>query len=296
MLTITVPGSSANIGPGFDSFGVAVSRYLKLNVTKSDSWEFNHVGEHIPLVNHYEDHFIYQVAKKVASWQQAKLPPCTVIVDSDIPLARGLGSSASAIIAGIELVNQLCELKLTEEEKFHYAVNIEGHADNVAPCLLGGFVVTVKMENLVTYKKLPAIGTNLVVYIPNFELKTSDARKVLPESLPMSEASAASAISNMMIAALLTEDYTLAGQMMEQDLFHESYRAKLIPNYEAIKRKAKLSGAFGTVISGAGPTMMSFAPKGVGATIAEKMKKEFPDYEVAALLLDEKGLQVAGKL
>src|SRR5690625_7782995 len=101
-------------------------------------------------------------------------------------------------------------LKLTEKEKLLYAVKIKVHTDNFAPCLLGGFVVTVKMENLVTYKKLPAIGTNLVVYIPNFELKTSDARKVLPESLPMSEASAASAISNMMIAALLTEDYTIS--------------------------------------------------------------------------------------
>src|SRR5690625_734050 len=122
MLTITVPASSANIGPGFDSVGVAVSRYLTLHVEKSESWEFIHLTSQIPLVEKYEDHFIYKVAYQIATWQQAELPPCVVKVSSDIPLARGLGSSASAIIAGIELANQLCNLHLTEEEKFNYAV------------------------------------------------------------------------------------------------------------------------------------------------------------------------------
>src|SRR5690625_3374650 len=102
MLMITVPASSANIGPGFDSVGVAVSRYLTLNVKKSNMWEFIHLTDQIPLVEYYEDHFIYQVANQVATWRQVELPPCIVEVKSDIPLARGLGSSASAIIAGIE--------------------------------------------------------------------------------------------------------------------------------------------------------------------------------------------------
>ncbi len=292
MFTISVPASSANIGPGFDSAGVAVSRYLTLQVKESEEWQFTHTTNSIPSVRHYRDHYIYKVAKQVADWHDSPLTACHVTMDSEIPLARGLGSSASAIVAGIELANQLCELRLTEDQKLAYAVKIEGHPDNVAAALLGGFVVTVKMGEEASYKKLPAIQTDLVVYIPNFELKTEDARKVLPEEFLMKDAATASGVSNLMISALLTGDYELAGKMMESDLFHESYRAKLIPNYFDIRSEARKLGAFGTVISGAGPTMISFVPNGQGATIAEQMRTILPDYEVDALQLDEKGLQV----
>jgi|SRR5699024_2753082 len=292
MFTISVPASSANIGPGFDSAGVAVSRYLTLQVEEAPEWKFTHLNETIPPVRHYTDHYIYIVAQQVAVWHDVSLPPCHVKMHSDIPLARGLGSSASAIVAGIELANQLCELDLTEKEKFAYAVKIEGHPDNVAAALFGGFVVTVKMNEEASYKKLPAIDTDLVVYIPNFELKTEDARQVLPKDFLMKDAATASGVSNLMISALLTGDYELAGKMMESDLFHESYRAVLIPNYFDIRSEARKLGAFGTVISGAGPTMISFVPHGQGADIAQEMGKLFSEYEVAALKLDEKGLQV----
>ncbi|MEI3606989.1 homoserine kinase [Pseudogracilibacillus sp. SE30717A] len=292
MFTISVPASSANIGPGFDSAGVAVSRYLTLQVTKADNWQFSHTTSVIPSVRNYKDHFIYKVANQVAGWHACTLSPAHVTMESDIPLARGLGSSASAIVAGIELANQLCSLELTEREKLDYAVKIEGHPDNVAACLIGGFVVTVKMGEEASFKKLPAIDTDLVVYIPNFELKTEDARKVLPDNLIMKDAATASGVSNLMISALLTGDYELAGKMMESDLFHESYRAKLIPNYFEIRSNARSLGAYGTVISGAGPTMISFVPNGKGKEIAMKMKQLLPDYEVEALELDENGLQV----
>lgn len=292
MFTISVPASSANIGPGFDSAGIAVSRYLTLQVRPSETWEFTHITPAIPTVRNYKDHYIYKVAKQVADWKKSNLPPAHVTMNSEIPLARGLGSSASAIVAGIELANQLCELHLTKEQKLDYAVKIEGHPDNVVPCLLGGFVVTVKMKKESYYKKLPTINTDLVVYIPNFELKTEEARKVLPESFSMDDAVTASAISNLMITALLTEDYTLAGKMMESDLFHEKYRAKLIQNYYEIRSNAKQLGAYGTVISGAGPTMISFVPQGKGKEIAQEMEHLLSDYEVTALQLDENGLQV----
>src|SRR5690625_1183730 len=137
MLTITVPGSSANVGPGFDSVGIAVGRYLTLRVRKSNEWKFSHETPDIPEVDNYDNHFIYKVAKQVADWHGTLLPPCHVEMHSEIPLARGLGSSASAIVAGIELANQLCHLQLSEDTKFTYAVKIEGHPDNVTNCLFG---------------------------------------------------------------------------------------------------------------------------------------------------------------
>src|SRR5690625_6583963 len=125
---------------------------------------------------------------------------------SEIPLARGLGSSASAIVAGIELVNQLCHLQLSEKGKLDLAVKIEGHPDNVAAALLGGFVISVNMNDQTSYKKLPVLDMDVVVYIPEFELKTEDSRKVLPKQFQMKDAATASGISNLMVSR--SEEHT----------------------------------------------------------------------------------------
>jgi len=293
MFTITVPASSANIGPGFDSAGLAVERYLTLTVERQDQWEFKHISPFLPEETDYQEHFIYQVAKKIAEKHGQVLPPCKVIVDSDIPLARGLGSSASAVVAGIELANQLCELKLSSTKKLAYATEIEGHPDNVAPALFGGLVVSVKsVGGEIDFIQIPNIDLDIILYIPNVELKTEEARNVLPKQFTRDEATSASGVSNVMIASLLTQDYERAGKMMEQDLFHEPYRAKLIPNYEMIKQHAKKVGAYGTVISGAGPTMISFAPKGEGQSIVTQMNKVLENYDVTSLQIDYNGLQV----
>src|SRR5699024_7779787 len=153
------------------SVGVAVGRYLTLTIREQNEWSFIHTTSLIPPVRHYKDHYIYKVATKVATWYNCSLPASEVSMHSEIPLARGLGSSASAIVAGIELTNQLCKLNLSTEEKLKLAVQIEGHPDNVAPAIFGGFVVTVQMGEETSYKKLPAVETDLVMYIPNFELK-----------------------------------------------------------------------------------------------------------------------------
>lgn len=290
---IKVPATSANNGPGFDSTGLAVNRYLTLQVEEADQWEFIHHSHYLPSNPKYEDHYIYHVANNVAKQYDKALTPRKVTVSSDIPLARGLGSSASAVVAGIELANRICHLSLTQETKLRLATDIEGHPDNVAPALFGGLMISVQFENKeVDYIQIPNLDLDLVVYIPDVELKTKAARSVLPETFKRSEATAASGISNLMIAALLQKDYALAGKMMEQDLFHEPYRADLIPNYDYIKQKAKKLGAYGTVISGAGPTMISFVPKGKGDDVAEEMKVMLSSYEVESLQIDYTGLQV----
>lgn len=145
--TITVPASTANIGPGFDSAGMALNRYLTLHVEESNEWLFDHRSIHLPEVPEVKEHFIYQIAEKTAQQFGAILPSAHVVVESEIPLARGLGSSSSATIAGIELANQLCKLSLSQKEKLHFAAAIEGHPDNVAPTLLGGLVIAAQSAN-----------------------------------------------------------------------------------------------------------------------------------------------------
>jgi homoserine kinase len=295
--SITAPASSANLGPGFDSAGLALNRYLTLHVSPNEEWIFEHRSVHLPQAPSAEDHFIFNIAGKLAKEYNAELPPSKVVVESDIPLARGMGSSASAVVTGIELANQLCGLDLNEQEKLQWATKWEGHPDNVAAALLGGFVITATLsEERIEYFQTANLDLDFVLYIPGFELKTEAARKVLPEQFAHSNAAAASGIGNMMIAGLLSGNYGLAGRMMEADLFHEPYRASLIPNYAEIRREAKRLGAYGTVISGAGPTMISFVPKGTGQFMSEHLQAMLPDYSVQLVKLDDQGLRVNHQL
>lgn len=292
--TISIPASTANIGPGFDSVGLSLNRYLTLHVQGHDEWEFEHRSKHLAPAEAAEDHFIYRIAERMASEFEAVLPPCKVIVESEIPLARGMGSSASAVVAGIELANQLCDLELNQEQKLEWATKFEGHPDNVAPALFGGLIITAatKQTDKVEYFHQNQLNLDLVLYIPYFELKTEAARKVLPEMFSRDDATAASGIANVMIAGLLSGNYELAGRMMEADRFHEPYRASLIPNYEEIRQAAKEMGAYGTVISGAGPTLISFVPKGTGASIVKGMQAVLPDYTIELMEVDQNGSRV----
>src|SRR5699024_4322737 len=165
MFTIKVPASSANIGPGFDSLGIALKRYLSLTVVPSKEWKFNHVNTMIPTVRHYKDHYIYKVATKIATWYQRELPPCHVTMKNEIPLARGVGSNAVAVGAAIEMVNQLCELQFSDDEIVGHAVRIEVHPDNLAPALFGVLLVAVHMNDQTSYQQIPNIDTDVVIYI-----------------------------------------------------------------------------------------------------------------------------------
>lgn len=287
---IHVPASSGNVGPGFDSMGLAVNMYLTLEVTPDEQWTF--ISPSTEEGMNPEEHFIYKVAKRIADKHSKSLTPCRVEETSSIPLARGLGSSASAIIAGIEIANQLCDLNLSNEEKLAYATEIEGHPDNAAPALFGGLVISTLIDDEIDWIKIDNLDFGIVAFIPEVELKTDDSRNVLPEAYEISEAALASGISNLTVAALLTSDYKLAGKMMENDRFHEPYRKSLIPNYDRIKSFAKEADAYGAIISGAGPTMLSFVAKDNQDPFVQKAKQAFPDYRIEALQVDAKGLQV----
>ncbi|GAA0590790.1 homoserine kinase [Virgibacillus siamensis] len=291
--SMSIPASSGNLGPGFDSTGMALSRYLTLHVEEQEQWEFKHESPFLPVVTDYTEHLIYQTAEKIAGRYRKQLRCCKVTIESDIPLARGLGSSASAVLAGVELANQLCELNLSSEQKLYYGTEMEGHPDNVAPALYGGIVFSaVTAGGEIEHLKTGSRGLELVIFIPETELKTAQARRLVPDTFSRDLASSASAISNVMVAAMLSGDYPLAGRMMEQDMFHEPYRAEVIPNYKLIRGNAKKKGAYGTVISGAGPSMISFVPVGEGKRLRGMMKGILPDYEIAVLTIDEAGLQV----
>lgn len=286
-MKIIVPATSANIGPGFDSVGVAVSKYLIIEVLgKSDQWIIEHdLGRRIPS---NERNLLIKVARQIAP----AIRPHHLKMTTNIPLARGLGSSSSVIVAGIELANQLANLQLSNAEKLNLATKIEGHPDNVAPAIYGNLTISsyVNGEVSTVVTKFPEVS--LIAYIPNYELRTKDSRGVLPKELSYQEAVAASSIANVAIAALMKGDMVVAGQAIESDRFHEHFRQGLIKEFPKIKMMAKENGAYATYLSGAGSTVMILVPKERSNTLKEKIEEQQFKGQVFELQVDCKGVRV----
>ncbi|MGG2104755.1 homoserine kinase [Lysinibacillus pakistanensis] len=293
MWQISVPGSTANLGPGFDSIGLGLSLYLKLTVSVQENWEIIHLDDNGPKEFELEEHLLYVIAKKIADQFGKQLPACRVEMASELPLARGLGSSAAVIVAGIELANQVCELGLSVQDKLNLSSQIEGHPDNATASVLGGLTISSMNENgIVDTFHVNDIDAAFVVFVPDVELKTSESRSVLPEQFERTYAVHASANANMLAAALMARDFKRAGRYMEADLFHEPFRAKLIPNYTEIHKEAKANGAFGTALSGAGPTLISIIPTTIADDFVKAMKNKFSDHQIILTKADEHGIQV----
>lgn len=289
-MKIIVPATSANVGPGFDSVGVAVTKYLEIQVCEErEEWMIEHqLGKWIPRD---ERNLLLKIALQIVP----DLQPRRLKMVSDIPLARGLGSSSSVIVAGIELANQLGNLKLTDHDKLQLATKIEGHPDNVAPAIYGNLVIASSVEGQVSAVVAPFPECAFLAYIPNYELRTRDSRGVLPKKLSYKEAVAASSIANVAIAALLTGDMVKAGQAIESDLFHERYRQELVREFATIKKVAKRNGAYATYLSGAGPTVMVLADPDKMPKIKAELEKQPFKGKLHDLQVDTQGVRVETK-
>ena len=289
-MKIIVPATSANVGPGFDSVGVAVTKYLEIQVCEErEEWMIEHqLGKWIPRD---ERNLLLKIALQIVP----DLQPRRLKMVSDIPLARGLGSSSSVIVAGIELANQLGNLKLSKHEKLQLATKIEGHPDNVAPAIYGNLVIASSVEGQVSAVVAPFPECAFLAYIPNYELRTRDSRGVLPKKLSYKEAVAASSIANVVIASLLTGDMVKAGQAIESDLFHERYRQELVREFATIKKVAKRNGAYATYLSGAGPTVMVLADPDKMPKIKAELEKQPFKGKLHELQVDTQGVRVEEK-
>ena len=286
-MTCSIPATSANIGPGFDSVGVAVSKYLTIEVLEErDEWLIEH--DLNPRIPKDKRNLLIKVALQLAP----NLQPYRLKMTSDIPLARGLGSSSSVIVAGIELANQLGKLDLTDDEKLDWANKIEGHPDNVAPAIFGNLVISSVFKGAVSSVRADFPECSFIAYVPKYELKTRDSRSVLPFKFSYKEAVAASSIANVAIAALLKGDLVKAGRAIESDRFHERFRQKLVREFPNIKKLAKKHGAYATYLSGAGPTIMILAPKDRAKLIQTRIEGCKYNGEVFILDVDRDGVRV----
>lgn len=268
MLTITVPATSANLGPGFDSIGIALDMQLTLQVVRpSDHWEIKHpFGDEVPTDER-------NLIIKTALGLEPTLQPQQLQMASKIPLARGLGSSSTAIVAGLVLANELSGNKRSLTDLLQVATQLEGHPDNVAPALLGGLVVATVVDQQVRAVKLPLPNLFASVYVPNEELLTSASREALPAELPYQQAIAGSSVANTLVAALASQDWAVALPLLERDQFHEQYRAKLVPALATVRQTAHELGLAGTYLSGAGPTVITLGDYGQLMALQQQLKQ-----------------------
>ena len=286
-MKIIVPATSANVGPGFDSVGIAVTRYLTIEVLEpADAWFIEHdLGAGIPTD---EKNLLLSTALSISTDMQ----PHRIKMTSEVPLARGLGSSSSVIVAGIELANQLANLQLSDAEKLRIATEIEGHPDNVAPAIFGNMVIASYIGEDVQYVTADFPSCDLVAFVPSYQLKTSDSRNVLPTEWSYKEAVAASSVANVAIAALLKGDLVTAGRSIELDHFHERYRQSLVKEFPQVKEVAHQHDAYATYLSGAGPTIMNLLAPEHAASFVAALAALGLDGQIFQLKIDTFGVRV----
>ncbi|MCE2432268.1 MAG: homoserine kinase [Candidatus Latescibacteria bacterium] len=264
---IRLPGSTANLGPGYDALGMALSiyNYVAVKIRSQPGLSFRIEGEGKGILPADEVNLFYRAAQFTAQRAEKILPGIDIHMHNTVPLARGLGSSSTAIVGGVIAANCLLGEPFSQMEMLDIATAIEGHPDNVSPCLLGGFTASTMNDNRVAcVRALPPKELRAVVAIPEFELKTEDARNVLPNTISHRDAVFSTSRACIVTAALITGNFEHLAVGM-QDRLHHPYRAKLIPGFDQILAEAVNAGAWGAALSGAGPTLVALTTQNADA-------------------------------
>jgi homoserine kinase len=255
---VKVPASTANLGPGFDTLGMALSLYAWIEMSVADRTEFQFYGDQMQGLPRDKSNLLYKVAQLVFAEAGVSIPELSISMVSDIPLTRGLGSSASAIIGALAAANALIGSPLTDDKLFQMATALEGHPDNVGASLFGGIVVSAWDGQRADYVRLaPNERLETLVAIPAFQLSTEKARNALPSQISMADAVFNVGRSSLLVAALASGELGLIRHAMK-DRLHQPYRAALIPGMTTILEHAADYGALGAALSGAGPTLIAF--------------------------------------
>ncbi len=255
MIKIQIPATSANLGAGFDALGLALSFYNYIEMEESDTIDIASLdGLEVPKDN---KNLVYISAKDLFNVCGKKIAGLKIRQISNIPMARGLGSSSACIVAGLVGANTLLGNPLSNDDLVDLAAQIEGHPDNTAPALLGGIVTAVFDGQKVHWVK-QEVYTKLkfAAIIPNFELKTEEARACLPKTIEHKDAVYNLSRAALFSASLLTGKFENLRTAVH-DKLHQPYRMELIPNAREVFDIAYNHGAYGVYISGAGPTIMA---------------------------------------
>ena len=274
---IDVPATTANLGPGFDSLGLALDWTARYQVTVSD--------EELPAANSPIEHMTATAVRALYQQERTEEPTgLSITYEGDIPIGRGLGVSGSARAAGLIAANELLGKRRKLEDLVSLAVRLEGHGDNIIPAMFGGLRVVVDDDDGVIHLGIdPPTNLEIALLIPHFSMPTNESRKRLPERLTRSQAVHNIGRAALLVGALTQGDYQFLAKATE-DILHQPARSTLFPAMYALLQAARDAGGLAAYLSGGGATIAAFAIKGEGKKVASAMREAASDHdlEVAA--------------
>jgi homoserine kinase len=299
MITIKVPATTANLGPGFDCLGLALEFFNIVEVEYLDDIrpKINISGEGATDLSRGKDNLVYQALLRLFHEVGQTPPQLHLQLKNKIPLARGLGSSASAIVAGLLAANYLCKQPLSQEELLYLAIELEGHPDNVAPALLGGLVISSPKGSGLGYHYLkldPPRELQAVLCVPDFFVATEDARRVLPDRVDFQDAVFNVGRVALLLGSVFAGRWDLFPEAL-QDRLHQNQRKSLVPGMDLVISRAQEAGALGAALSGSGPTIIAFILEEgdrVGAAMQGAFSEVGIQSKVFTLALNRSGAQI----
>ncbi|MEN4053945.1 MULTISPECIES: homoserine kinase [Sulfurimonas] len=289
-MTISVPATSANLGPGFDTLGLAVDlrNRVEFHPSKFFSVSIKGEGENNPrlkgnnlFISIFNEHYSRLTKKK----QNFKFT-----FYNQIPMSRGLGSSSAVIVSAIASAHEAAGIRVSKRRILNHALVYEPHPDNITPAVMGGFnVATIEKNKVFSQKKHLPEYLKAVVVIPNKQMNTAKSRTILPKSYSKENAIYNLSHAALTVAAFFNEDWEML-KLAAQDRFHQKARMKTLPELFSVQKVAYESGALMSTLSGSGSTFFSLVYDDDSAMIANRMKQKFPDFGVKILDFDNNGL------
>jgi len=289
-VTISVPATSANLGPGFDTLGLAVDlrNRVEFHPSKFFSVSIKGEGEHNPrlkgnnlFISIFNEHYSRLTKKK----QNFKFT-----FYNQIPMSRGLGSSSAVIVSAIASAHEAAGIRVSKRRILNHALVYEPHPDNITPAVMGGFnVATIEKNKVFSQKKHLPDYLKAIVVIPNKQMNTAKSRTILPKSYSKENAIYNLSHTALTVAAFFNEDWEML-KLAAQDRFHQKARMKTLPELFSVQKVAYESGALMSTLSGSGSTFFSLVYDDDSAMIANRMKQKFPDFGVKILDFDNNGL------
>ena len=295
MIKVWVPATSANLGPGFDSLGIALNIYNEYEFELKESKGLFFEGFEEEFQN--EDNIIFMAIKKVFDKYDFKFNGIRIkIIKQDIPISRGLGSSSSCIVAGLIGAFALMNMEINRDEILSLAVDIEGHPDNVCPAIFGGLVSTIMVDNKKPLYNCVEVkdGIKFIALIPRFKLSTEKARAILPKEVLFGDCIYNVGRAALLISCFSNGNYALLKEATK-DRIHERFRSKLIDNFDKVYNKSLELGALSCFLSGAGPTLMAIVDnKDISfvGNFTNFMKEQNINWDIKELKIDKHGAKI----
>ncbi len=272
MITVKVPATSANMGSGFDSIGVALALYNTVSAKETDGGlKIDILDDSRGFLPSDSRNLVYRAMQAVFNEAAYSCKGLHIVQSNSIPVTRGMGSSSASIVAGILLANAICKGGMTREDVIALAANIEGHPDNTTPAILGGMVVAVIDGGKTFYQKVAVDSEKIkfAVFVPDFILRTKKARSLLPANVPHVDAVFNTGRAALLVASMMTGAYGNLKTAMD-DRLHQQYRRHLIRGMDDIFKAAEDFGAYGAYISGAGPAIIAVIDAGDSEVFSQR--------------------------